>query len=192
MKFVLVTKLDKRKTRTPKIGELYHVIFSIYGQLEAIWRLVYKSMVCKTLTFVNNNLLSNKKYERGTKKKHNSHTNTLSRATVLPENADFSLKNTDLIKSKKVLPLKCAFLKPNMCVCIRTKFQGYKLQCIFNKYKVDGSCFVSPPSPSSPFSSPTTNQKSISEKFHPGYIYIYKIYIYISIYIYYIYIYIDR
>ena len=103
MKFVLLTQLEKRKTRTPKICELYHVIFSIYGQLGDFWRLA--------LTFVNNNLLSNNKYERGAKK-NNSHTNILSRATVLPENADFSIKNTDLIKSKKVLPLKCAFFKP--------------------------------------------------------------------------------
>ena len=153
MKFVLLTQLEKRKTRTPKICELYHVIFSIYGQLGDFWRLA--------LTFVNNNLLSNNKYERGAKK-NNSHTNILSRATVLPENADFSIKNTDLIKSKKVLPLKYAFLKPNMYVYVRTKFQSYKLQCIFNEYKVDGSCFVSTPSPSSPFSSPTTNQKSNS------------------------------
>ena len=68
MKFVPVTKLDRRNKATSKkiddnvmsINCDVIVIFSIYGQFGAIWKPDSGSIVCKTYIFVNSHLLSYK------------------------------------------------------------------------------------------------------------------------------------
>ena len=57
-----VTKLDKRNTATfddDVMSTNYLnviVIFPIYGQFGAIWKLDSKRMVCKTVIFINSNI----------------------------------------------------------------------------------------------------------------------------------------
>ena len=70
MKLVPVTKLDKRnKKKTLKKfddGVMSTncdaiVIFPIYGEFGAIWKLDFGGIVCKCYIFINSNLLSYKK-----------------------------------------------------------------------------------------------------------------------------------
>ena len=69
MKFGPVTKLDKRNKTTSKKFDVNFmsdncdviVIFWIFGQFGAVWRLDYGHRVCKSYVFSNSNLLSYKK-----------------------------------------------------------------------------------------------------------------------------------
>ena len=68
MKLAPVTKLNKRnKTPSKKLEvdfmSAYYdviVIFPIYGQFGAIWKLDSRRIICKTYIFINTNLLSYK------------------------------------------------------------------------------------------------------------------------------------
>ena len=55
MKLGSVTKLDKKKKKSQKIG-----VFSIFGQFEALRKPDWGRLVYKTYIFIKNNLLSYK------------------------------------------------------------------------------------------------------------------------------------
>ena len=67
MKFGPVIKLDKKKKKVKKIDDdvmsencVGTAIFPIYGQIRAIRKANSGRIVCKTYSFINNNLLSYK------------------------------------------------------------------------------------------------------------------------------------
>ena len=78
------------------------VIFPIYGQFGAIWKPDSGRIVCEIYIFIDSNLVL---YKNGKK------------------NIFCKKKNADISKTKGALVLKLYFLKLDMCVYLRTKFQ---------------------------------------------------------------------
>ena len=120
MKLEPVTKFDKRNITTSKkidddvISASCDVIvvFSIYGQFEAIWKQNSRHMVCKTYILINSNLLSYRNW-----KENQTIFNTALillpwvKVPFLTKNADFLQKNGDISKIKGLVVLKGIFSK---------------------------------------------------------------------------------
>ena len=76
------------------------VIFWIYGQFGAIWKLDSRCIVDKFYIFINSNLLSCKNWKQNQRWKHSSHITALSKGTIIAKKCWFSAKKADINKNE--------------------------------------------------------------------------------------------